>query len=87
MFHAFQCVGVDESLRRARIPETTQPSCTATGRAAVYLDFGSKRRVIHRYYTSIKTTFLLGEHGGVLVGVDGGHHRKNVAVVVRWHVW
>ena len=84
-FHAFQRVCVDESLRRTRIQQGNTAELYGNG-VAVYLDFG-EGRVIHRYYTCNKTRSLLGEQGGVLIGVGSGHHSKNVAAVVRWHVW
>ena len=54
--------------------------------ATVNLDFGGGK-VIHRCYASNKTKSLLGEQGRVLIGVGSRHHSKNVAAVVRWHVW
>ena len=85
-FHAFQRAGVDENLRRVRIQQGNTAEFYANG-AAVYLDFGDEGRVIHRYYASNKTRSLLGEQGGVLIGAGSGHHSKNVAAVVRQHVW
>ena len=85
-FHAFQRVGVDESLWRARIQEGNTTELYGNG-AAVYLDFVGEGKVVHRSYTSNKTRSLLGEHGGMLIGVGSRHHSKNVAAVVRWHVW
>ena len=80
-FHAFQRVGVDESLRRARIQEGNTAELYGNG-AAVYLDSGREGRVIHRYHTSNKTRSLRGEQGVVLIGVGSDHHSKNVAAVV-----
>ena len=85
-FHAFQRVGVDESLRRARIQEGNTAELYGYG-AAVYLDFGGEGRVIYRCYTSNETRSLLGEQRGVLIGMGSGHHNKNVTAMVRWHVW
>ena len=53
----------------------------------VDLAFGGEGRVIHRYYTSNKTRSLLSEKERVLNGAGGGHHSKDVAALVRWHVW
>ena len=84
-FHAFQRVGVDESLRRARIQEDNTTELYGNG-TTVYLDFGGEGRVIHRYYTSNKTRPLLGEQVAVLIGVGSEQHSKNVVDVVQWHV-
>ena len=80
-FHALQRVGVDKRLRRACIEEGDTAELHGNG-AAVDLDFGGKGRVVHRYYTSNKTRPLLGEQGGVLTGVGGGHHSEDIAAVV-----
>ena len=85
-FHAFQRVGVDESLRRARIQEDNTTELYGNG-TTVYLDSGGEGRVIHRYYTSNKTRPLLGEQGGVLTGFGDGHHSEDIAAVVRRYVW
>ena len=74
-FRALQRVGVDESLRRARIQEGNTAELYGNG-AVVYLDFGGEGKIIHHYYTSNKTRSLLGEQGGVLIGVCSGHHSK-----------
>ena len=80
MFHALQHVGVDKGLRRARIQGDDTVELRGNG-VAVVLDFG-EGRVIHRYYTSKSTRPLLGEQGGVLTGVGGGHHSEDIAAVV-----
>ena len=80
-FHAFQRVDEDKGLRQARIQEGDTVELHGNG-AAVDLDFGSEGRVVHRYYTSNKTRPLLGEQGGVLTGVGGGHHSEDIAAVV-----
>ena len=84
--HAIQRVGVDESLTRARIGEGNTADWYGNG-AAVYLGFGGEGRVFHHCYSSNKTRSLLGKQGGVLIGVGGGHHSKNVAAVVQLHAW
>ena len=63
----------------------TQPSCTATGSLCILILVVEEESSI--VITSNKTRSLLGEHGGMLIGVGSRHHSKNVAAVVRWHVW